>query len=280
MTLTTEQQLTKEIVELRSSLRDHKRLLELKNEEIRYLEQQVAFFKATKYGPKSESIHPGQGSLFNEAETEAEESTDEVEFEAETQSDSVSAEKRRRPKRKPLPDSLKRVEEIIDLADDKKFCIHTGAALRRIGEEISERLDIVPAVVQVIRTVRPKYACSCGHEDCRFHIAPQSPQPIPKSNASAGLLAYIATAKYSEHCPLHRQEDLLRRMGCDLPRSTLANWMIRCGNLVMPLINLMRDKILEGPLVYCDETPVQVLKGTKKKPTSKSFMWGVPCKAA
>ncbi len=99
------------------------------------------------------------------------------------------------------------------------------------------------------------------------------PQPIPKSNASAGLLAYVATTKYTDHCPLYRQEEMLQRIGCDLPRSTLANWMIRAGELVTPLINLMRDKLLEAPLVFCDETPVQVHKGTGKKPTSKSYMW-------
>ncbi|RYZ89877.1 MAG: IS66 family transposase [Proteobacteria bacterium] len=138
---------------------------------------------------------------------------------------------------------------------------------------VSEKLDIIPAVIQVIRTIRIKYACSCGFDDCKFHIAPLPPQPIPKSNASAGLLAYIATAKYADHCPLNRQEEILQRIGCDLPRSTLASWMMRAGELVTPLINLMRDRLLDAPLVFCDETPVQVHKGTGKRPTSKSYMW-------
>ncbi|RYZ88911.1 MAG: hypothetical protein EOP04_08245 [Proteobacteria bacterium] len=99
---------------------------------------------------------------------------------------------------------------------------------------------MIPAVIQVIRTIRIKYACSCGLGDCKFHIAPLPPQPIPKSNASAGLLAYIATAKYADHCPLNRQEEILQRIGCNLPRSTLATWMMRVGGLITPLINCNR----------------------------------------
>lgn len=259
----TKEQLAKENEELRFKLA-------LRDREIEYLSQQVAFFNATKYAPKTEAWK-NQPLLFNEAESIAVPEADEVEFEVSESEEKPTS--RKRPKRKPLPDILKRVEEIHDLPEEKKFCAHTGLRFRKVGEEISEKLDIVPAVVQVIRTIRIKYACSCGNDECKFHIAPMPAQPIPKSNASAGLLAYIATTKYADHCPLYRQEEMLQRIGCDLPRSTLANWMIRAGELVTPLINLMRDKLLESPLVFCDETPVQVHKGTGKKPTSKSYMW-------
>lgn len=259
----TREQLAVEIQELKYKV-------ELQAREIQYLSQQVAFFNATKYAPKTEAWK-NQPLLFNEAESTAAPEADEVEFEVgETEQGSTS---RKRPKRKPLPDILKRIEETHDLPEEKKFCPYTGNPFRRVGEEVSEKLDIVPAVIQVIKTIRIKYACSCGNENCKFHIAPLPAQPIPKSNASAGLLAYVATSKYADHCPLHRQEEMLKRIGCDLPRSTLANWMILAGQLVTPLVNLMRDKLLEAPLVYCDETPVQVHKGTGKKPTSKSYMW-------
>lgn len=259
----TKQQLAVEIEELKYKL-------ELQAREIQYLSQQVAFFNATKYAPKTEAWK-NQPLLFNEAESTAVSEADEVEFEVSGSNQNTN--NRKRQKRKPLPDTLKRIEEIHDLPEEKKFCAYTGNSFRKVGEEISEKLDIVPAVIQVIRTIRIKYACSCGNDDCKFHIAALPAQPIPKSNASAGLLAYVATTKYADHCPLHRQEEMLQRIGCDLPRSTLANWMIRAGELVTPLINLMRDRLLEAPLVYCDETPVQVHKGTGKKPTSKSYMW-------
>ena len=266
----THEQLAAEIEELKKVLLSREHVIELQKREIGYLSQQVAFFKATQYTPKTEKWK-GQPELFNEAELNASEEADEVVFE--TGSTDEASKKRRRPKRKPLPDTFKRIEEIIDLSEAEKICPHTGLPFRKVGEEVSEKLDIIPAVIQVIRTIRIKYACSCGFDDCKFHIAPVPPQPIPKSNASPGLLAYIATAKYADHCPLNRQEEILQRIGCDLPRSTLASWMMRTGELVTPLINLMRDKLLESPLVFCDETPVQVHKGSGKRATSKNYMW-------
>jgi transposase len=264
------EQLVKENEELKRALLSRDHFIELQKREISYLSQQVTFFKATQYSPKTEKWK-GQPELFNEAEFHASEEADEVEFETEGEKD--TSPKRSRPKRKPLPEAFKRVDEILDLPETEKICSHTGLPFRKVGEEVSEKLDIVPAVIQVIRTIRIKYACSCGFDDCNFHIAPLAPQPIPKSNASAGFLAYIATAKYANHCPLNRQEEILQRIGCDLPRSTLASWMMRVGELVTPLINLMRDKLLEAPLIFCDETPVQVHKGTGKRPTSKNYMW-------
>lgn len=270
--LKTHEQLAIENEELKLALAARDRLLHLKDGEIRHLEDLVAFFRGARFAPKTETHHPGQGFLFDEAETNQSDECEEVEFAVDGNSDDPNK-GRKKPIRKPLPEVLKRIERIIDLPDEEKFCTHLGTAFRRVGEEVSEQLDIVPAVIQVIRTIRPKYACSCGFSDCKFHIMPLEPQPIPKSNASAGLLAHVATAKYADHNPLHRQEEILGRIGCDLPRATLASWMIKCGELVTPLINLMRDQLLEAPLVFCDETAVQVLKGTGKKPTSKSYMW-------
>ncbi|MBC7660203.1 MAG: transposase [Chitinophagaceae bacterium] len=258
------EQLAAEIEELKAKARSDAHLIELQKREIDHLADLVVFFRATRYAATSEAGHSGQKELFNEAEHTAETDGDEVEFEVLGQ-DLQDKKPRKRPKRKPIPEIFKRIDHIIDLPEDQKFCVHLGTPLRRVGEEVSEKIDIVPASIQVIRTIRPKYACSCGFDNCKFHIAPVPPQAIPKGNASAGFLAYIVTAKYSDHCPLNRQEGILQRAGIDLPRSTLASWMMKCGELVMPLINLMRDKILEGPLVYCDETHVQVLKGTQKK---------------
>ena len=118
--------------------------IELQKREISYLSQQVAFFKATQYNPKTEKWK-GQPELFNEPELHASEEADEVEFEADGEKE--ASPKRSRPKRKPLPEAFKRVEEIIDLPDAEKTCAHTGAAFRKVGEEISEKLDIVPAVI-------------------------------------------------------------------------------------------------------------------------------------
>src|SRR5690606_29563057 len=83
----------------------------------------------------------------------------------------------------------------------------------------------------------------------------------------------VATAKYVDALPLYRQEEIFRRLGIDMPRSTLARWMIDLAELLRPLYNLMVDDLLEAEVLLIDETPVQVLKGTGKKATAKSFMW-------
>ena len=98
-------------------------------------------------------------------------------------------------------------------------------------------------------------------------------EPIPKSNASPNLLAHISVGKYADGLPLHRLEHVLGRAGVYLPRQTAARWMIQCGELVQPLINLMWDQLLSQPLIHGDETTVQVLKEPDKPPTSKSYMW-------
>lgn len=261
-----------EIENLRALLVQKDKEIARQRDDIAYLEELIRLFRHQKFGSKSEANrHPGEQPLFNEAELDAESEIQNAAVEDADDSKAGTGKPRGKPTRKALPEQIPRVERIIDLPEHEKFCPVSGKPFLRIGEEVTEQLDIVPAKVQVLRIVRPKYACSCG--ECVPKSMPLPPQPIPKSMASPGLLAFIATAKYADSMPLYRQEGILQRIGCDLPRATLASWMIRCGELVTPLINLLRDKVLEGPLVYCDETPVQVLKGTGKKPTSKSYMW-------
>ena len=134
-----------------------------------------------------------------------------------------------------------------------------------------EQLEFIPAKLRVLRHVRPKYAC----KTCRtgIHTAPLPPQPIPKSLASPTLLAHIAVSKYADGLPLYRQETMFRRLGIDLPRASLANWMVKTGELVQPLVNLLRDDLLASGFVQCDETRYQVLKEPGKAATSQSYLW-------
>lgn len=119
--------------------------------------------------------------------------------------------------------------------------------------------------------VRKKYVCpACENW---IETAPLPPQPIPKSNASPGLLSHVVTAKYQNALPLYRQETILSRSGIDLPCNTLARWMVKSGELIQPLLNLLEDTMLAYPILHCDETSVQVLKEPDKAPTSKSYMW-------
>jgi transposase len=231
------------------------------------LEELVRLLRHQRFGRKSEKASTHQLGLFNEAEASVHEAKEGDEIE-------VPAHKRRKGGRRPLPDFLPRVEVLHDLTDEEKVCPQDAShTLQRIGEEVSEQVDLIPAVVQVIRHVRPKYACGTCKEGVR--IAPLPPQPIPKSQASASLLAHVVTSKYVDGLPLYRQERMLSRIGMDLPRSTLASWVVKLGELVEPLLERMRQEIRHYDVVQCDETPFQVLKEPGKRAESLSYLWAL-----
>ena len=233
------------------------------------LAEYVRLLKSQRFGRSSErSDHPDQPQLFNEAEVLADAAP------ADEEAIEVPAHRRRRAGRRPLPDSLPRVEVLRDLDESEKVCRNDpDHVLRRLGEERAERLVYRPAELYVEVEIRPKYGCTT----CKDHVAcrPPSPQPIPKSNASASLLAQIATAKYVDGLPLARQEKILARLGLDLPRATLASWMVRCGELVAPLTDLLLERIREAGYVLADETPFQVLKEKGRRAESQSYLWAL-----
>lgn len=231
------------------------------------LQEQLNLALARRYAASSEKVSPDQIRLFDEAEAESREAPDEA---GTGDSIDVPAHTRKKRGRKPLPDTLPRVEVVHELPEAERQCPHDGRTLQVIGEVASEQLDIVPAKIQVIRHVRKQYACDCGQ--C-IRTAALPPQPIPKSLASPGLLAHVTVSKYQDALPLYRQQTILQRIGVELPRATLANWMVKAGALVQPLINLMRDQLLAGDIVQMDETTVQVLKEPGKTAQSTSYLW-------
>ena len=125
--------------------------------------------------------------------------------------------------------------------------------------------------VRVLRHVRK--TCACPTCQTAPITAAMPPQPIPKSNASANTIAFVATGKFVDGVPLYRLEKVLARYGIDIPRHTLARWMIACGDLLVPLINLLRDQLLAHDVLHMDETPLQVLKEDGKTAQSQSYMW-------
>lgn len=234
-------------------------------EENAYLKEQLLLALRRRFGRSSEAA-PGQSTLFDEAEAEAE-----APVTAESPDVQVKGHRRKRGGRKPLPADLPRVEVVHELTDEERACPQDGHRLHEIGEEISEQLDVVPAKVRVIRHVRKKYACA----ECNEYVkrAPLAAQMIPKSQASAGLLAYVATSKYQDALPLYRQEQIFERLGVDIDRTLLASWMVRVGERVEPMLELMRTDLLRADVVHCDETTVQVLKEPGRRPDQKSYMW-------
>jgi len=239
------------------------------------LREQVQFFKEKLFGRRSEVWSEAdlqQMRLFNEAEAGVEAKPQGEERETVT----VPAHERGKPGRRKLPEGLPRVEVVHDLDAREKVC-GCGAVLSRIGQEASEQLDVIPAKVQVIRHIRYKYACkSCEGlegEGPTVKIAPPAVQLIPKSMASAGLVAYVVSSKYEDALPFYRQEKQFRRIGVELSRATMCGWAIEAARRCSPLIELLEEEVRSGPLVRADETVLQVLKEPGRAATTKSYMW-------
>lgn len=188
----------------------------------------------------------------------------------------VPSHTRQKPGRKKLPEELPRIDVVHDINEEEKVC-ECGAHLSKIGEDIAEKLDIIPAVIQVIRNIRPKYACKkcegleTGGDVVKIAAPPK--QIIPKGIATAGLLAHIITAKFCDALPFYRQEKQFERLGAEIPRQTMCNWTMKAAEACKPLLNLLHWEIRSGPLINIDETTVQVLDEPGRSPTTKSYMW-------
>jgi len=216
----------------------------------------------------------GMKNMFDEFETLVDDD-ESSEGEENSTSDEIP-EKKKRGKRSKLPANLPRRRVDIDLAEADKFCKKHGIALERIGATSVEKLEIIPAKVEILEEVTHQYKCPCcDKEDEKSTIVRpiKDPDPIPKSFATAGLLAYLATAKFEDALPLYRQEKIFARYGIELDRTTMARWMIKMGKLCQPLINLMMDDLLDSKALHADETTVQVLKEPNRRPEQKSYMW-------
>lgn len=232
----------------------------------RILEEEIRLLRHKRFGARSEKTPSGQLGIFNEAEC----LVPPVE-EVELPSTKVKGHSRKRRGPKPFPADLPRVEIVHELPPEEQVCPHDGHQLKVIGREESEQLDIIPAVAQVIHHVRLKYACPCCEQG--VHTAPLPPQPLPKCRVTAGMLAFIVVSKFIDALPLYRLERILKRCRIDLSRTTMAGWMVKLGQLVQPLINLLRDDLLAGGMVQMDETTVQVLNEPGRAAKTKSYMW-------
>lgn len=241
----------------------------------------ITFFREWKrlidsqrFGSKSERFAtiPEQGHLFNEAELEAHNSGANEDGDLTDAEVSVPAHTRKKGGRRPLPDFLPVQEVLHDLREEEKICAHDAShALVEIGRETSDQLKFIPATVEIVHHIRPKYACPTCKEGVK--IAPMPKLPVPKSIATPSLLAQVATSKYVDGLPLYRQEKIFERLGLDISRATLAHWMVKMGDLVEPLMDRIREEIRGHDFVQCDETPFQVLKEPSKRAQSQSYLW-------
>ncbi len=242
--------------------------------QIDYLEEQLRLLRNELFGRKSEKpTREDRDQLLLFAPSDAPVPSDP---DTEEEQVSVSSHSRKKRGRKPLPEHLPRVDVIHDLNEEDKMC-GCGHLMSRIGQDECEKLDYIPAKVQVERHIRYKYACKhcegVESDGPTIKIAPLPAQLLPKSNATAGLLAHIFTSKFTDALPLYRQQKIFARIGLDLSRSTMANWGIETACRCRLLIDLLAQEIRGGPLINVDETTLQVLKEPGRRNTSKSYMW-------
>lgn len=244
-----------------SSLDQQVRYHKTRNEQLAH---EIAILKRHKFARRSEQLGPEQISLLDDLLD-----TDIAAIEAELKALSptpVAAEPRPQPKRTPLPPQFPRT--LIHHEPDNTQCA-CGCSLKRIGEDVSEKLDYTPGVFTVERHIRGKWVCA----QCETLIqAPVPAQVIDKGIPTAGLLAQVMVAKYADHLPLYRQEKIFGRAGLAIPRSTLAQWVGSCGVQLQPLVDALRDVVLKQRIVHADETPVQMLAPGMKK-TQRAYVW-------
>ncbi len=235
---------------------------ELRNQQLTH---ELALLKRHKYGQRSEQLNVLQISLLEEV-VDADIAAIEAELEQLTAPAATEPPPKRQPKRTPLPPELPRTE--INHEPDNTQCA-CGCQLKRIGEEVSEKLDYTPGVFTVERHIRGKWACAA------CETLTQAPMPahiIDKGIPTTGLLAQVLIAKYADHLPLYRQEQIFARAGVPIPRSTLAEWIGQCGVQLQPLIDALRDLLLSEAVLHADETPVPMLAPGKKK-THRAYIW-------
>lgn len=240
---------------------------ELKRRElkIQQLTLELAQHKRLRFGRTSEAFSGEQHDLFIDTR---EEDGAAIVAELEEQRKPAGAPRRQaRPGRNPLPPDLPRIEHRHEPASCT--CGDCGRDLVKIGEDISEQLDVEPARFFVHRHIRPQYACR--------HCATVTAAPVPAANidgglAAPGLHAWVLIQKYLDHLPLYRIEKISERQGVPLARSTLAQWVGQLGVSLQPLVDRLAERLKEGQVLHADETPVQQLDPGQGK-TKRAYLW-------
>jgi transposase len=232
------------------------------------LTHEMAVLKRQKFAATSEKFCAG---LSAEQKSLLEETLDsdiaEVEGEIDrAQGDRRGKKERRQPKRQPLPPHLPRTD--VHHEPENTVC-GCGCQMKRIGQDVSEKLDYVPGVFTVERHIRGKWVCA----HCQTLVqAPVAAHIIDKGIPTTGLLAQVLVAKFLDHLPLYRQEHIFQRAGLAIARSTLAQWVGECGAQLQPLVDALSAELLRHAVLHADETPVPMLKPGNRK-THKAYLW-------
>lgn len=259
------------LVEKNIHIEAEKNKLLSENKALRY---ELNQFKLRFFKPHSEKMkfETGQMELFNEAEKTLSQTAKTEETEK------ITYTRRKGRKRQHLDLSgFPSVDIVHDLPEAEK--IHScGRSMKQIGQEITQKVRIIPKQLLVENHIRPKYACECNGVDTEgvegaVRIAPLPPQMIEKSIATPSFLADVLVSKFSDALPFYRQEKILNRYGFEISRETLSRWAVKGYERAEVLADLMEEALLSESLISIDETTVQVLNEDGKKNESKSYMW-------
>ncbi len=244
----------------------HEQLLSHQSE-IEHLKLLIAKLRRMQFGRKSEKLERQIEQLelkLEELQSEKGLTAKAHEFAAEASPNFRASAK---PARQPLPEHLPR--EVKTYVSGEQTCSECGGRLRKLGEDVSEILEYVPARFKVIRHVRPKLSCA-GCERIVQAAAPS--RPIERGLAGPGLLAHVLVSKYCDHQPLYRQAEMYAREGVELERSTLADWVGGTSRLLQPLVEALSRHVLAATKLHADDTPVPVLAPGNGK-TKTGRLW-------
>jgi transposase len=226
--------------------------------EIEALKLTIAKLRRDKFGASSER----GAKLIDQLElqlAELEEGVAQDAMAAEIEADNAAQTRRLKPARRPLPAHLPR-ERVLHAAPS--LCPGCGGNLRKLGEDITETLELVPAQWKVIQHVREKFSC----RRCEaITQAPAPSHPIARGRAGPQLLAHVLFAKYRAHLPLNRQSDIYAKEGVELDTSTLADWVGACAATLMPLVEEIRNHVFAADRIHADDTTVPVLAKNKTR---------------
>jgi transposase len=241
---------------------------------IQVLEERLRLERIRKYGPGSEKLSDAQLQLLD-----LEPGVSHAEVQAESQRESLPPapekppKRRKHPGRQELPAGLARVERVIACTPEQCTCKACGQAKAVIGYDVSEQLDVKPAQYFVMVTKREKRACKhC--EEGGVAAAPVPERIVEKSLVSDRVVIDTLVAKYSDHLPLYRQSAILEReAGVEIGRATLDGWVMRVGELLIPLVDGMRRELLGGSYIQADETPVDVQLHDGRGQNHQAYLW-------
>jgi len=244
---------------------------------VRSLRERVSVLERYIFGKKSEKLTKEdirQMILFDEAEAGSEPKDEDPEIEEKI---TVKAHSKKKG-RKPIPDDIPREEVFHNLSEAEKTCPCCGKQRPLMGYDLSEELIFIPAQIKALVHMKEKCGpCSCEDfeesETSPIITAKAPARLMPGSIASASLLAFILTGKFCDSLPFYRHERIFRRIGIEISRTNMCNWTMKAASKCSDLVDLMRDKTREGPLINMDETTLQVLKEPGRNPDSKSYMW-------